>query len=299
MIGTFRPAPHPSRRRVLDPGFLGTRDRAVLELLHRADVATTAQLVTLVYRRRQTAQEHLVALYRAGWIERAVLPPTTRGGAPLAFRLSARARRRLGLGPLTRGRAGTQLRHSLNVTETVATLVRMKPDGSESLPVRAWLPERAAARVGLRDVFPDSIVALALPTGSGVLCLEIDQATEHAPVIRAKLARYEPALRSRHGWGVLFVVESPVRAAYLARVGRDADCAFRLIGKAWVTVLADLAAEGPGATIREITPGGGRTTLAAVLRDPRARRCSTPVGSDAWIELLAFGGAEDTAEALA
>ena len=82
-------------------------------------------------------------------------------------------------------------------------------------------------------------------------------------------------------------------------MGRDADCAFRLIGKAWVTVLADLAAEGPGATLREITPGGGRTILAAVLRDPRARRCSTPVGSDAWIELLAFGGAEDTAEALA
>ena len=298
MIGTFRQAPHPSRRRVLDPGFLGTRDRAVLELLHRADVATTAQLVTLVYRRRQTAQEHLVALYRAGWIERAVLPPTTRGGAPLAFRLSARARRRLGLGPLTRGRAGTQLRHSLNVTETVATLVRLDSAGPESHPVRAWLPERAAARIGLRDVFPDSIVALALPTGSAVLCLEIDQATEHAPVIRAKLARYEPVLRNRHWWGVLFVVESPVRAAYLARVGRGAECAYRLIGKALVTILGDLAAEGPSATLREITPGGGRTTLAAVLRDPRARRCSTPVGSDEWIELLG-GGAEDTAEALA
>ena len=159
---------------MLDPGFLGTRDRAVLEPLHRADVATTAQLVTLVYRRRQTAQEHLVSLYRAGWIERAVLPPTTRGGAPLAFRLSARARRRLGLGPLTRGRAGTQLRHSLNVTETVATLVRMDPDAAESHPDRAWLPERAAAKVGLRDVFPDSIAVLALPGGSAVLCLEID-----------------------------------------------------------------------------------------------------------------------------
>ncbi|MHB8892590.1 MAG: hypothetical protein ACYC65_11160 [Candidatus Limnocylindrales bacterium] len=55
----------------------------------------------------------------------------------------------------------------------------------------------------------------------------------------------------------------------------------------------------PGASLRQITPGGGRTTLDAVLRDPRPRRCPTPVGSDAWIELLAFGGAEDTAEALA
>ena len=50
--------------------------------------------------------------------------------------------------------------------------------------------------------------------GAGVVCLETDQSTEHAPEIRDKLARYEPALRPRAGWHVLFVVETAARAAF-------------------------------------------------------------------------------------
>ncbi len=109
MIGAFVAAPAPPSRVIVDPGMLAVRDRAALRILYRADVATTAQLSTLVYGRRQTAQERLAALYRAGYLERAVLPPSTRGGAPFAFRVSPRGRRRLHYDPLTRSRAGTQL----------------------------------------------------------------------------------------------------------------------------------------------------------------------------------------------
>ncbi|MGH2511122.1 MAG: replication-relaxation family protein [Candidatus Limnocylindrales bacterium] len=298
MIGTFRPAPRPDRQYGLDPGFLGTRDRAALRILNRADVATTAQLVRLVYHRRQTAQEHLSALYRAGWLERAVLPPESRGGAPLAFRLAARARRRLGYGPLTRSRAGTQLRHSLNIVETVAALTGLAIELPDRHPVQAWLPESITSDAKLPHVYPDSVVALQLSGGSAVVCLEIDQSTEHAPQIRDKLARYEPALRSRVGWHVLFVVETAARATYLARVARDQGVYLGLTGRAWAIVLGDLKAEGVAARAVSLTPGRGPRTLTSIIDDPRPRRCATPVGSDAWLELLASGGGEDLHEAL-
>lgn len=282
----------------LDAGFLGTRDRATLRILNRADVATTAQLVSLVYHRRQTAQEHLSALYRAGWLERAVLPPDTRGGAPLAFRLAPRARRRLGYGPLTRSRAGTQLRHSLNIVETVAALTKLAVEPPDRHPVQAWLPESITGDAKLPHVYPDSVVTLQLTGHSGVLCLEIDQSTEHAPQIRDKLTRYEPAIRSRLGWHVLFVVETAARAAYLARVAREPSFP-GLAGRAWAIVLSDLKTAGVEAAAVSLELRGGRNTLAAIVRDPRPRRCDTPVGSDAWLELLASGGGEDLAEALA
>ena len=134
MIGAFVAAPAPPSRVIVDPGFLPYRDRAALRILYRADVATTAQLTTLVYRRRQTAQERLAALYRAGYLERADPAPSTRGGAPFAFRVSPRGRRRLHYDPLTRSRAGTQLRHSLNGVETVCALLAARPpDAPEPL----------------------------------------------------------------------------------------------------------------------------------------------------------------------
>lgn len=283
----------------LDVGFLGTRDRAALRILNRAVVATTAQLVTLVYHRRQTAQEHLAALYRAGWLERAVLPPDTRGGAPLAFRLSPRARRRLGYGPLTRSRAGTQLRHSLNIVESVAALTRLAADPTDRYPVQAWLTESIVTDANLPHVYPDSVVTIQLASGSGVLCLEIDQSNEHAPEIRDKLARYEPALRSRAGWHVLFVVETAARADYLARVARTPPGYPGLAGRAWAVVLADLKTARADASVVSFAIGGGRTRLGSIVGDPRSRRCVTPVGSDAWLDLLASGGGEDLAEALA
>ncbi len=296
MIGAFIAAPAPAPRSIVDPGLLTDRDRAALRILYRADVATTAQLTALVYHRRQTAQERLAALFRAGYLERAVLPPATRGGAPFAFRVSPRGRRRLHYDNLTRSRAGTQLRHSLNGVETVcALLAAQPPDATEPL-VTAWLTETMAHDT-LPRTYPDAIVALQGPGGSALLCLEIDESTERGPVIRDKLARYETALWSRL-WHVVFVVGSAERAARLAAIGRLAPTRAGLAGKAWALVLPDLRAKGLAAPLVALNPSVARTTVGGLLGDPASRRCPTPVGSDAWLHLLGTGGVEDHAEAL-
>jgi predicted transcriptional regulator len=136
VLGSFRMARQFTRRRltVLD---LPYRDRAALRILLRAKVATTQHLTELVYHRRQTAQLRLMRLWQAGFIERAVLPPLTRGGAPLVFRLSRRGRARLGYRPLRRTEAGTQLRHDLHVLDTVSALAR--PDPRAPAAIR-WPP---------------------------------------------------------------------------------------------------------------------------------------------------------------
>lgn len=291
MIGTFESAAVSDRRLALDPGFLRYRDRACLRLLYRCDVATTPQLTTLVYRRRQTAQERLAALYRLGFLDRAVLPPHSRGGAPLAFRVSARGRRRLGYQSLTRFRAGTQLRHSLNIVKTVCALVGAAPADGPPL-VQLWYPEYNASDV-LDGVYPDSIVVVQGPMGSAVLCLEIDEGTEHGPEIRDKLARYAEALRDRAGWHVLFVAPGRERTAFLARVAKRDGGYPGLVGRAWALVLDELRQIGGAAPVSPLFSGGRRTLLAGLLGDPTPRRCPTPVASDAWLRLLSEGGFED------
>ncbi len=298
MIGAFTAAPAPPRRVIVDPGFLSYRDRAALRILYRADVATTAQLTTLVYNRRQTAQERLSALYRAGYLERAILPPSSRGGAPHAFRVSPRGRHRLGYDPLTRSRAGTQLRHSLNGVETVCALVNAsRGDGSSEPLVQAWLTEDMAHDL-LPKTYPDGVVVLQASTGSGVLCLEIDQNTERGPVIRDKLGRYETAIRSKAGWHLLFVVPSSERAGSLAGTGRQKDGYAGLAGYAWALVLPELRTRGLDAGVVALNPNVARTTLGALLVDSTPRRCPTPVGTDAWLQVLGLGGDEDFTEAL-
>jgi hypothetical protein len=296
MIGTFASATALDRRMAMDPGLLRYRDRACLRLLYRCDVATTTQLTTLVYRRRQTTQERLSALYQAGYLDRAVLPPSTRGGAPLAFRVSAKARRRLGYLSLTRFRAGTQLRHSLNVVETVCALVRATPPSDEPL-VQLWYPEYNASDL-LPAVYPDSVVALQAPSGSAVLCLEIDEGTEHGPQLRDKLARYGDALGGRSGWHVAFVNPSRERVTFLARVARRGGGYPAITGRAWALVLAELSGGGLATEVVPLFPGGRRLALGDLVTDPVPRRCPTPVGTDAWLEVLGTGGIEETDEAL-
>lgn len=296
MIGTFASAPALDRRVILDPGLLPDRDRACLRILYRADVATTAQLTTLIYRRRQTAQERLSALYRLGYLDRAVLPPVTRGGSPLAFRVSAKGRRRLHYDSLTRFRAGTQLRHSLNVVETVCGLVRATPPSDEPL-VQLWYPEYNASDL-LPGVYPDSVVVLQAPHGSAVLCLEIDEGTEHGPDIRDKLARYGDAIAGRSGWHVVFVAPSRARIDFLARVAKQGGGQSGLAGRAWALVLGELSGVGLGTTLARLFQCGRRHALVELLNDPMARRCPTPVGTDAWLQVLGDGGAEESDEAL-
>jgi hypothetical protein len=296
VIGTFASAPALDRRVIVDPGLLPYRDRACLRILYRVDVATTAQLRTLVFRRRQTAQERLSALYRVGYLDRAVLPPSTRGGAPLAFRVSAKARRRLGYLSLTRFRAGTQLRHSLNVVETVCALVRATSPSGEPL-VQLWYPEDNSADL-LPGVYPDSVVALQSPHGSAVLCLEIDEGTEHGPQIRDKLDRYGDALAGRSGWHIVLVAPSRQRVDFLARVAKRNDGYPGITGRAWALVLAEFSGAGLATAVVPLFCGGRRHALVELLNDPMARRCPTPVGTDAWRQVLGDGGAEESDEAL-
>ena len=210
--------------------------------------------------------------------------------------LSARGRRRLHFDPLTRSRAGTQLRHSLNGVETVCALLAAQPPEATEPLVTAWLTEMMAIDT-LHRIYPDAIVALQGATGSALLCLEIDESTKRSPVIRDKLARYETALWSRI-WDVVFVVGSTERASRLAAIGRAAPIRAGLAGKAWALVLPDLRAKGLAAPLVALNPSVSRTTVGGLLVNPAPRRCPTPVGSEAWLRLLGSGGVEDHAEAL-
>ena len=296
MIGTFASAPALDRRIIVDPGLLRHRDRACLRILYRCDVATTSQLTTLVYRRRQTAQERLSTLFDLGYLDRAVLPPATRGGAPLAFRVSAKGRRRLGYDSLTRFRAGTQLRHSLNVVEAVCALVRAPTNDGYPL-VQVWLSDYLATDF-LPGVYPDSIVALQAASGSAVLCLEIDEGTEHGPQIRDKLARYAGALDNRSGWHVVFAAPSRARIDFLARVAKRDGGYPGIAGRAWALVLGELSGAGLTTTLIPLFTAGRRTAIGELVTDPLARRCPTPVATDAWLQVLGDGAAEETVEAM-
>ena len=292
MLGTFRSISPNERQRLGEVSLLPLRDRACLRILYRYDVATTAQLTALVYRRRQKAQLHLQRLYRYHLLDRTTLPPLERGGAPLVFRLSRHARRRLGYVALTRGEAGTQLRHSLNVVEAVLALARPHPADRAAHPVQAWLSPDMS--LGLLDrLQPDALLAVQLAAGSSVLALEIDEATEHAKVIVHKLVNYGWALAKRSGWHLLFVVPHATRLHWLRRrLARTKGRSPGLDGKAWAVTLEAIQVDGLAAIVTPLEPGVARP-LAAIFTDARPRRLDSPVGSDNWLRLLAYGGVED------
>jgi Replication-relaxation len=289
MSTLFRPSSERAQLRRFDLGLLDVRDRACLRLLNRVEVATPTQLAVLIYPSRRTSFRHLQRLWHLGLVDRAPILPI-RGGIPIAYRLSRRGMNQLGYTDRRLGGIG-RLRHQLDVVASVCALVRSEPD-----LVQAWLPESITADAGLEPAHPDSVVALQGAGGSAVLCLEIDEGTEHAPQIRAKLATYSRVLPDRPGWRVLFAVPTADRLAWLRRAARSE--AALLTGRLWAVVLGDLEALGLNAPVTPL--GGSRTSapLWSLLNDPRPRRCPTPVGSNAWVTLLGSGGGEDLDEAL-
>jgi hypothetical protein len=150
----------------------------------------------------------------------------------------------------------------------------------------------------LPHTYPDSVVALQTLAGSGVLCLEIDEGTEHGPDIRDKLARYAGGFRSRTGWHVVFVAGSRERVDFLARVAKRNGGYPGLRRQAWAIVLGELKAHGLDAMVAPLHVGGQRMAVGALLADPRPRRCPTPVATDAWLRILGYGGGEEIDEAL-
>jgi len=147
------------------------------------------------------------------------------------------------------------------------------------------------------NVRPDSIVVIQLGRQSAVVSVEVDEATEHSPTIRTRLAAYERALADRTGWHVLWVVPTEERLGWFRRIGRW-DQRAGLEGCSWGVVLDDLRTLGLGAPTHPIGWSGGVVPLEAIIADPSDRTCPTPVGSPGWVRLLGSGGAEDTDEAL-
>jgi hypothetical protein len=292
VLGTFRAAKGTHVRRS-DVLALSTRERACLRLLLRTKVATTNHLTTLVYHRRQTTQLKLMRLWRAGLVERTALPPIERGGAPLVFRISRLGRRRLGYPPLARAEAGMQLRHDLHVLDAICALIRPHSLAPDGYPIQAWCTPAMSTRF-IEDVKPDALLALQLTTGSAVLCLEVDEGTEHAPVIRDKLARYAEALEDRPGWHLLFVVGWPERASWMARlVGTMAVELQALQSRAWTVTAERLVGGGVESPIRPLGWREEEHPLAGLCVHARSRASDAPVGSADWLRILGSGASED------
>lgn len=286
-MGTiFHTATAPETR---DIRLLGYRDRAVLRILDRAEAATARQLAILVYGNLRTAQERLASLHQTGLLERATVPPPRRGGVELAYRLSRRARYRLG-DHSRRARGSNRLGHTLDIVETVCALVTANGDPKQRSPVLAWLAEPTATRALGTPPYPDSVVVLEDAGRSAVLCLEIDEATQRRAVIEAKLNGYRGLLAKYPAWRLLLVVPSRNRARWLQVVARrvDADVAAR----AWVTSLSALRDSHLDAGIAAL--GNGRTgALRGLLSDAQTRRRDAPVGGETWLRLLGEGGIEE------
>lgn len=279
-----------SRRPALDVGLLGLADRAALRLLYRARIATPDQLATLVYPSRRTAYRHLARLTSLDLVE-AIPLPARRGGVPIGYRLTRKAMRRLGYDEARLGGFG-HLRHALDCVEAVCALVRAGRSVSPPVSVELWLTESTTADAGLLPARPDGVVVLGRGARSVVLCLEIDEATEHAPQIRAKLDVWARVFAVRSELVLLFVVPTEVRLASLRRnssSGRGGS----LDGRSFGVVAGDVEASGLDATISPVGWRGERRTMSTVIAEPRSRRSGTPVSSAAWVELLGSGGGED------
>lgn len=287
---TFRPHPHAADRLRLDPDQLPLRDRACLRVLARADAATASQLTTLVYHRRRTTQERLLLLWQSGLLERSPAPQHGPGTSPYAYRLSPAARARLGVSG-RRPAGPIRLRHTLDgVTAACALVADAQRTGRVS--VSAWLPEPMLGSLDLGPgIAPDGLIVLDAGGRSGVLCIEIDEGTQHAAIIRPRLSAYAGALRDRPGWTVLVVAPTEGRVEWLRRTaGRLGPPPAGPIG--WVTTLPALETQGLGARLCAL--GVKReASLGEIVTDPRSRATDVPVGSAGWMSLLGEGGGED------
>jgi hypothetical protein len=272
----------------LDIGLLHYRDRATLRILDRAEAATARQLAILVYGHRRIAQRRLLRLWQAGLLERSVIAASQRGGAELAYRLSDRARRRLG-DTATRTRGSNRLGHTLDTVESICALASANGDPRHESPVQLWLDEPNAGAVLGTPPYPDGVVVLRAGDRSCVLCLEVDEATQRRAVIEAKLRGYRRLLEQYPTWWLLFVVPSKGRASWLRTVaGRIDD---EVVARAWVTSLVALRRWHLEAPV--VALASGESSTRREHAQTPARGATAPVGSEPWVRLLGEGGVEE------
>lgn len=184
-----------------------------------------------------------------------------------------------------------QLRHDLHVLDAVCALARPDARHPHRYPLAAWCTPAMSGRF-IEGVVPDALLALQLDSGGAVLALEVDEGTEHAPVIRAKLARYAKALGGRDGWHLVFVVGEPQRAGWIRRLARAGDELGRAAGQAWVTSIDELRERGTLAWIASLR-GSAPRRLEDLSWHAGRRHALSPVGSEDWLRLMGSGAGED------
>lgn len=273
-----------------DPDLLSDRDRSCLRLLVRLGATTSPIAGELAYRDLRRAQAGLLRLHRTGLLERTSLPRRTPGNPEFAYRLSSLGHQRLG----TRRAPppASYLRHTLDTASAVCALNRASD--REHGPVQLWLTDSMTAdRLG-RFVRPDSILVVTTEAGSAVLALEIDEGTEHRRTIRAKLAAYRRPLAVRPNWHLVVVAPEPLRAGWMARQAATLG----LGHGAWVVTRTDLDRDSLDAVLTPLASGLPSASIRSLLKPPH-RWLPAPVGSRAWLKLLATGSGEADDGALA
>ena len=280
----------PASAHAVDLYALPIRDRACLRLLNRAGAATSVQLAQLVYGSLRVTQKHLLGLFRTGLLERIPIADERYGQAEYAYRLSAIAHERLGTGNAPS--PATYLRHTLDTVAAVCAL--NQTDDREHAPVQIWYTATMTTNILSRFLRPDSIILVTADAGSVALALEIDEGLTQMRAVRTKLAAYRRPLASRPNWHLLIVVPTQLRAEWMLRQVR----AVNLGSRASVFTLAELAESALDTVLQTVAAAQTPGSLRSLLRPPQ-RLLSTPIGSRAWLELLAAGGGETENGALA
>jgi hypothetical protein len=139
--------------------------------------------------------------------------------------------------------------------------------------------------------FPDSAIVLGDSGRSGVVCLEVDEATQRRAVIEAKLNGYRRLLQTNPSWKLLVVVPSRVRVRWLRTVTGGVE--ETVTARAWITSLAALRSRHLDAPVLPIDAEHTERMLRELLTERRERHAIAPVGSNAWLRILGEGGVED------
>jgi hypothetical protein len=282
---SYRPSPLAHVRTHVDISLLTTSDRACLRLLERSRICTATQLANLIYPSIRTALRRTRKLWLNRLINRESLP-AERGGIPVAYRLSESGRRRLHLSPY-RSPGLVTIRHALDGVELVASLVRHDPGFVQLWRSESQIPE-------LDGVKPDQLVVIDTGDASAWILVEVDESTERPPVIRERLEAYAGLFEEhRVGWHLLWVVNSPERLARLRQIAGPMKKLSALAGRCWGVAVGDVSDQGADAEVLAIGSSHEPRPLVALATDPKMRRTEYPVGSPAWMRLLANGGVED------
>jgi hypothetical protein len=178
------------------------------------------------------------------------------------------------------------IRHALDGVELVASLVSHDPGLVQLWRSESQIPE-------LDGVKPDQLVVIDTGDASAWILVEVDESTERPPVIRERLNAYAK-LFEQHlvGWHLLWVVNSPERLARLRQIAGPMKLA-SLADRCWGVPIGEVSDAGASAQVLAVGATLPPRPLRAIATDPKMRRTEYPVGSPAWMRLLANGGIED------